>query len=170
MQLSLALCSAACIALSESSRDAVITGIMDFVCPRSRFPILIISYDTFRIHADRLYKCKGVCDLLICDEAHRLKNEKTITNRVDSTQPMLLGLTGVGVVAQCTRLPSEVCAAPQSVLCRQVAERCTVPPHPATGFCCLVLRCRMIWRSFTRWHLSATPTCLVRHTAMYRHQ
>lgn len=32
--------------------------------------VLIVSYETFRIHADR-FSGPGACDLLICDEAHR---------------------------------------------------------------------------------------------------
>lgn len=43
--------------------------------------VLIISYETFRLHADRL-NVPGSCDLLLCDEAHRLKNDATLTNRV----------------------------------------------------------------------------------------
>jgi len=42
--------------------------------------VLIISYETFRLHAERL-SVPGSCDLLLCDEAHRLKNDATLTNR-----------------------------------------------------------------------------------------
>lgn len=42
--------------------------------------VLIVSYETFRIHADRM-RGKNACDLLICDEAHRLKNDATLTNK-----------------------------------------------------------------------------------------
>ncbi|EFJ27027.1 hypothetical protein SELMODRAFT_412612 [Selaginella moellendorffii] len=42
--------------------------------------ILIISYETFRLHAGKFQK-EGACDLLICDEAHRLKNDHTLTNQ-----------------------------------------------------------------------------------------
>ena len=31
-----------------------------------------MSYETFRLHAER-FTAPGTCDLLICDEAHRLK-------------------------------------------------------------------------------------------------
>ena len=43
--------------------------------------VLIVSYETFRIHADK-FKGERSCDLLICDEAHRLKNDQTLTNKV----------------------------------------------------------------------------------------
>lgn len=43
--------------------------------------MLITSYETFRIHAERFSR-PDACDLLICDEAHRLKNDQTLTNKV----------------------------------------------------------------------------------------
>jgi len=42
---------------------------------------MIVSYETFRIHTDK-FTVEGSCDLLICDEAHRLKNDQTQTNKV----------------------------------------------------------------------------------------
>jgi DNA repair and recombination protein RAD54 and RAD54-like protein len=39
-----------------------------------------VSYETFRLHAERFLAPES-CDLLICDEAHRLKNDQTLTNR-----------------------------------------------------------------------------------------
>lgn len=36
-----------------------------------------MSYETFRTHADR-FRSDSACDLLICDEAHRLKNDQCV--------------------------------------------------------------------------------------------
>lgn len=55
--------------MCESSREDVIDSINMFVNPRGNQPAhcLIISYETFRLHAARL-AVPGACDLLICDE------------------------------------------------------------------------------------------------------
>lgn len=42
--------------------------------------VMIVSYETFRNYAQHL-KGENACDLLICDEAHRLKNAATATNQ-----------------------------------------------------------------------------------------
>ena len=39
-------------------------------------PVLIISYETFRAHADVLNKSE--IGMVICDEGHRLKNSESI--------------------------------------------------------------------------------------------
>lgn len=41
---------------------------------------------TFRIHAEKLH-VPSACDILICDEAHRLKNDATLTNRALDALP-----------------------------------------------------------------------------------
>lgn len=42
--------------------------------------VLIVSYETFRLHTER-FKSDTACDLLICDEAHRLKNDQLSVSR-----------------------------------------------------------------------------------------
>jgi len=44
---------------------------------RTQFPVLIISYETFRLHAAVLHK--GEVGMVICDEGHRLKNSENQT-------------------------------------------------------------------------------------------
>lgn len=68
------------IPLCESSREEVISSIEQFLSPRNEYQLLIVSYETFRLHAEKFQK-DGTCDLLICDEAHRLKNDQTLTNK-----------------------------------------------------------------------------------------
>ncbi|TYK13976.1 protein CHROMATIN REMODELING 25 isoform X1 [Cucumis melo var. makuwa] len=68
------------IALCESSREDVVSSIDNFVHPKSSLQVLIISYETFRMHSSKFGQSES-CDLLICDEAHRLKNDQTLTNR-----------------------------------------------------------------------------------------
>jgi DNA repair and recombination RAD54-like protein len=60
--------------LCESSREDVLDTINTFVAPPTNrhgsgppAHCLIISYETFRLHAARL-AVPGACDLLICDE------------------------------------------------------------------------------------------------------
>ena len=48
--------------------------------------VLILSYETFRLHEER-FRGDNVCDLLICDEAHRLKNDQTLTNKARQPLP-----------------------------------------------------------------------------------
>lgn len=46
---------------------------------RTAIPLLIISYETFRMHAETLHK--GEIGLVLCDEGHRLKNCENQTYR-----------------------------------------------------------------------------------------
>ncbi|KAL6912084.1 hypothetical protein ACP4OV_000889 [Aristida adscensionis] len=74
------------LALCESTRADVLSGIENFLKPLSRLQVLIISYETFRMHSSKFEK-PGSCDLLICDEAHRLKNDQTLTNKALAALP-----------------------------------------------------------------------------------
>ncbi|WVZ73525.1 hypothetical protein U9M48_021822, partial [Paspalum notatum var. saurae] len=74
------------LALCESTRADVLSGIDSFLKPLSRLQVLIISYETFRMHSSK-FERPGSCDLLICDEAHRLKNDQTLTNKALAALP-----------------------------------------------------------------------------------
>ncbi|GFR41308.1 hypothetical protein Agub_g1986, partial [Astrephomene gubernaculifera] len=70
----------------ESSREDVVANIGLFLHPSNVYKVLIISYETFRLHAER-FQVPHACDLLMCDEAHRLKNDATLTNRALDNLP-----------------------------------------------------------------------------------
>uniref|UniRef100_A0A453PN87 Helicase ATP-binding domain-containing protein n=1 Tax=Aegilops tauschii subsp. strangulata TaxID=200361 RepID=A0A453PN87_AEGTS len=74
------------LALCESTRADVLSGIGSFLKPLSRLQVLIVSYETFRMHSSK-FEIPGSCDLLICDEAHRLKNDQTLTNKALAALP-----------------------------------------------------------------------------------
>lgn len=79
------------VALFEAKRETVIKGIHQFIegskKPRPGFSaqVLIISYETFRMHAQKFADIPACCDLLICDEAHRLKNANSQINKALSS-------------------------------------------------------------------------------------
>jgi DNA repair and recombination RAD54-like protein len=79
------------VALFEAKREMVIKGIKQFIegskRPRPGFSaqVLIISYETFRMHAQKFADTPECCELLICDEAHRLKNANSQINKALSS-------------------------------------------------------------------------------------
>jgi len=59
------------------SRQKVITKIDNFLrAPQRNHAVLILSYETFRIHCENITACSQI-DLVIADEGHRLKNVKS---------------------------------------------------------------------------------------------
>ena len=69
------------MALAELDR-ATIEKNLDAFCRTNIYSVLIASYECFRTHVKRLTcYAESKCDLLICDEAHRLKNRDNQTTR-----------------------------------------------------------------------------------------
>lgn len=75
------------MALAESDRKTVEKS-MDLFVRTKMFQILIVSYETLRTHVGRLNKIKDCCDLLVCDEAHRLKNNENQTSQALASLPV----------------------------------------------------------------------------------
>lgn len=61
--------------LCEAKREDIIHSVSEFLGRARPFDVLIVSYETFRIHKGLFLKTNAAAvDLMICDEAHRLKN------------------------------------------------------------------------------------------------
>eukprot|EP00919_Chromeraceae_sp_WS-2016_P036853 GHVR01087545.1.p1 GENE.GHVR01087545.1~~GHVR01087545.1.p1 ORF type:complete len:643 (+),score=134.54 GHVR01087545.1:480-2408(+) len=83
-------------AVLESGKEKVAMQFKSF-CYDRRLLVLIASYETFSLHVEHLKD--GPIDLLICDEAHKLKNEKTraasATNSLSTQRRLLLSGTPI---------------------------------------------------------------------------
>eukprot|EP00557_Chaetoceros_sp_GSL56_P007354 CAMPEP_0176492250 /NCGR_PEP_ID=MMETSP0200_2-20121128/8886_1 /TAXON_ID=947934 /ORGANISM="Chaetoceros sp., Strain GSL56" /LENGTH=1191 /DNA_ID=CAMNT_0017889775 /DNA_START=1545 /DNA_END=5117 /DNA_ORIENTATION=+ len=75
------------LALAESDRKTVEKS-MDLFVRTKMFNVLICSYETIRTHIKRLSNNKDSCDLLVCDEAHRLKNNDNQTSKALASLPV----------------------------------------------------------------------------------
>ncbi|KNC24241.1 hypothetical protein FF38_13685 [Lucilia cuprina] len=69
-----------CLAMEGGSKEDTIKSLEQFAYNTSQrcgTPVLIISYETFRIYAEIL--CRNEIGMVICDEGHRLKNSDNLT-------------------------------------------------------------------------------------------
>ncbi|KAG7272523.1 hypothetical protein CRUP_006812, partial [Coryphaenoides rupestris] len=88
------------VAIDGGSKEEIDRKLVSFMCQhglRVPTPILIISYETFRLHANVLHK--GKVGLIICDEGHRLKNSDNQTyqalNAMNSQRRVLISGTPI---------------------------------------------------------------------------
>jgi DNA repair and recombination protein RAD54 and RAD54-like protein len=75
------------LAIAEADRASVEKNLDSFVRTRI-FQVLIASYECLRAHVGRLVKHGDCCDLLVCDEAHRLKNRDNQTSKALDSLPV----------------------------------------------------------------------------------
>jgi len=75
------------MAIAEADRKKVEKDLDCFVRTKM-FNVLVASYECIRAHVGRLTKYADCCDLLICDEAHRLKNSENQTSRALNSLPV----------------------------------------------------------------------------------
>lgn len=68
------------LSIDSGSKDEIDQKLSSFMTQHGRraaTPILIISYETFRLHSSVLHS--GKVGVVICDEGHRLKNCENLT-------------------------------------------------------------------------------------------
>ncbi|XP_022100237.1 DNA repair and recombination protein RAD54-like [Acanthaster planci] len=88
------------LAIDSGSKQEIDANLESFLSQTGRRilnPILIISYETFRLHAGTLHR--GSVGLVICDEGHRLKNSENQTyqalNAMNAKRRVLLSGTPI---------------------------------------------------------------------------
>jgi DNA repair and recombination RAD54-like protein len=85
----------------DAGKEAVVQKIKNFLRWSKGKAVLIISYETFRNYHER-FKSASACDLLVCDEAHRLKNGQALAtialNSLPCRRRVLLSGTPMQVI------------------------------------------------------------------------
>ena len=88
------------LAIDSGSKQEIDRNLKQYMTQRGRripTPVLIISYETFRLHSTVLHK--GSVGLVICDEGHRLKNSENQTyqalNLLNAPRRVLLSGTPI---------------------------------------------------------------------------
>lgn len=69
-----------CLAIENGSKEETIKKLEQYISNmsvRMGTPVLVISYETFRIYSEILNRSE--VGIVICDEGHRLKNNDNLT-------------------------------------------------------------------------------------------
>ncbi|KAK6180160.1 hypothetical protein SNE40_012358 [Patella caerulea] len=89
-----------CLVIDSGTKSEIDKNLSQFMQQngkRVHLPVLIISYETFRLHSNVLHK--GSAGFVICDEGHRLKNSENQTyqalNQLNAKRRILLSGTPI---------------------------------------------------------------------------
>jgi DNA repair and recombination RAD54-like protein len=118
------------VTVAESTRDRIIGQFTNFRYSQSS-KVLVCSYEAFRLHGKIVKDCH--IDLLICDEAHRLKNDKTklsvCISKIEAKKRLLL--TGTPIQNDISEFFSMISLALPGLCMEDFNKRFALPIHKA---------------------------------------